>query len=257
MEEIESLKNKILKEIKSGKVKMRPRFHFILRAGLWVFGTVMVFVLALYLTSFVFFVLARSGLFLLPGFGFRGVMAFLLDFPWLLILVAIVFIIFLEILVRHYSFAYKRPLFYSVLGVVGLVLFLGFVVRTTSFHSGLFRQAGEGRLPFVGGLYRSFEGGKFRNIHPGLVLELGEKGFILEMREGEEREIVFDVNTIFLTSSSLDVGDAVVVFGGSENGVVRAFGVREIEDLEDFLSGPPRRMMGPGLMLPPPKQNPL
>ena len=251
MEDNKSLKDKILGEIESGRVKMRPRFHFLLKAGLWIFGTVIAFILALYLTSFVLFILARSGLFLLPGFGFRGVMALLLDFPWGLILAVIVFVVLLEILVRHYSFAYKRPFFYSVLGVVGLVLFLGFVVRATSFHSGLFRQAGEGRLPFIGGLYRGFEGGRFRNIHPGVVSEFREGGFILELKDGDKLEVVYRPETRFSASSSLGLDDAVVVFGESDGGIIRAFGVRRVEDLEDFLSHRPRRMMmEPGFILP-------
>ncbi len=249
MDNKNSLKEKILKEIKSGKVKMKPKFHFVLRAGLWILGIIMTFAAALYLISFAFFVLARSGMFHLPRFGFRGVMAFLFDFPWFLVFAALVFIVLVEILVKHYAFAYRRPLLYSVLGVVGLVLVLGFIVRATSFHDGLFRRADRGGLPLFGALYRGFRGEKFHSVHPGVVAEPKEGRFTLELRDGRKLLVVFDPDTK-VPDGGLKSDDLVVVFGEEIGGTIRAFGVRRVDDLEDFLSHPPERMVGRGFMVP-------
>ncbi len=155
--------------IKSGQIKMRPRWHFAVRAALLASGIVLFSLALLYLASFIVFILHQTGLWRAPGFGLRGLRVFLFSLPWLLLAVALIFLVILEFLVRRYAFAYGRPLFYSVIAIVLLVLAGALAVAQTSFHRGLFRQAEENRLPWVGPLYRAYNFDKF-NIEDGRLV---------------------------------------------------------------------------------------
>src|SRR5262245_42216017 len=109
-----TVKHTVLDAIKAGQVHMKPRWHFVLRGILLVLESILLALSLRYLASFIMFIVYRSGVWFTPGFGFRGLRVFLLSIPWLLILVSVAFLVLLELLVKRYAFAYKKPLAYSV-----------------------------------------------------------------------------------------------------------------------------------------------
>lgn len=226
----QSIRDKVLAAVRGGQVKMRPRWHFFLRAALAVAGVIIIFLSLLSIVSFIIFALQQSGVWFLPIFGLRGLRAFLVSLPWLLVAVSVVFIIILEVLVERYSFAYLRPLLYSVLGIVIFVILGGFMVARTSLHHGLFRQAEGNRLPFAGPMYREFGAPRFRNIHFGIVTEVANGSFHIRTRRGETINIIVTPETRFPLGVGIAEGDLVVVFGERDDDTVRAFGVRKVDD---------------------------
>lgn len=225
-----TLRDKVLDAIHSGRVKMRPRWHFVLKTILAISGTAIVLLALLYLASFILFILRQTGVWFVPAFGFRGVVTFLFSLPWLLILISVIFVVILEILVRRYAFAFRRPLLYSVLGIVLFVILGSFVVARTSFHRGVFRYAQSHQLPVAGPLYREFGMHRMRQVHPGTIRELTDQGFILENPSGETLVIVISPQTRLPFGFDFGEGDAVVVFGERDNDTVRAAGIRKIDE---------------------------
>ena len=138
------IKDKVLAKIESGEAYMKPRWHFILKTVLWLSGTVIVALLLIFVASLTLFSLRQTGVLFIPAFGFRGIGAFLLSLPWILIVFAVVFIIVLEILVKRYTFAYRRPLLYSILGILFFVIIGSILISITHFHQGLYRSVREG-----------------------------------------------------------------------------------------------------------------
>ncbi len=141
------IKDNILKAIEAGKVSMRPRWHFVLQAALLLIGTVLAVLALVYLVSFIFYISGQR----------HGLGELLSSLPWLLLLLAAVFIVILEILVRKYSFAYRKPMLYTVFLILALVIVSGFLIARTSFHRNLFDRAHRGELPFGGPFYRHYE----------------------------------------------------------------------------------------------------
>src|SRR3990167_8644737 len=131
------IKAKILAAIESGKVTMRPRWHFVLQATLVICGLVIVLLALLFLTSFIIFSLRNTGVWFAPSFGYRGIGVFLTSLPWLLIGLTVIFVVLLEILVKKYSFAYRQPLLYSALALVLIVTIGGVAIAQTPFNRGV------------------------------------------------------------------------------------------------------------------------
>lgn len=222
----------VLERIQSGEVAMRPRWHFVLKAALVVAGIVLAALTLLFVVSMAMFALKASGVWFVPAFGWRGFAVFFWSLPKLLIILAIVFIIILELLVRHYSFAYRRPLLISALVVISLALIGGFFVAKTTFHSRLLEQAERNRLPFASSFYREYGAPRFRNVHVGAVTEVTEQGLMIKTRRDEGLRIVVAPETRFPFGLDLQPGDQVVVFGERDDDTVQALGVQRIDSKE-------------------------
>jgi len=225
----------ILEKIKTGDVKMHSRSRFVLRLLLVVLAVVILTISAVYVLSFLFFVLRLNGFWFLPGFGLKGLIVFIRTFPWFLLLAVIAFVFTLFILVKKFSFIWRRPLIYSVAGLFLLVIFTGFLVDRTPLHQGFFRQAQENRLPLAGPLYRGYGMMKPHNSQAGTVTAINENGFKLISPAGQEFNVQITVQTHFPFDSDIEVGDNVFVMGEKTGETIKAFGVRKVESSDQFL----------------------
>ncbi len=226
-----SITEQILASAKSGQLKMRPKWHFILRAVLWISGITIVTLALLYLASLIAFIARKTGIWVAPVFGWHGVMIFLASLPWMLVLAVLFFIIVLEILVRHYSFAYRLPLFYSALGVLLVVVAGGLIVARTPLHQALSNcPPGGGPPPCGGGFYRDLAPHRFADIHRGVIDEIMEPNFTIVNDNQEKLFIVVSRRTRLPFGEDFSVGDMVVVIGDRHGNQVDAFGISEAGD---------------------------
>ena len=246
----ETIKNQILNRIKSGKVEMKPRWHFILRTALLITGAVVVLLVTLYLTSLVLFVLRRTGVLFFPMFGSRGWFEFFVSLPWLLVLAALVFIVILEVLVGHYKFAYRRPLLYSAVGIILFVAAVAFLIDIARFHDRFSRFAEQNSLPLAGDFYHGFRFQRFRNVHRGKVKEIVNGGFVLQNSRGEILNVIEASSTRFPLGMDFSMGDNIVVFGPEESSTIKAYGIRRVD--EDFDLDSSSTAMPPSLFFGPP-----
>ena len=223
-----ALQERILSAIKSGQVKMRPKWHFVFRAALATIGAMLLLLTLLYLASFILFILRQTGVLFVSTFGLRGAFAFLIHLPWLLIFFVLVFVVVLEILVRRYSFAYRRPLLYSAFVILLLVLVGGYIVEASHVHRRISMYARDRSVPFARGLYRGYGEQRFRNIHPGDITEFLGNGFRLRTRRAEDLNVIITPRTRIPFDAKFIVGDRVVVFGERKDDTIAAMGVRKV-----------------------------
>jgi hypothetical protein len=226
-----SIKDNVLKAIEAGKVTMRPRWHFVLKALLLLVGTILASMTLIFLISFIIFILHETGIWFIPGFGFHGIGLFFGSLPWLMLLLALVFIVMLEVLVRRYAFAYRKPLLYSTFGVIGLVILGGVIVSATPFHRGLFNSARNNNLPVAGGFYRQY--GMRRNDHVivGNITEIKNTGYSLIERRGQAVEVIISDDTYFPDGKDFMVGDSIVVLGDRNGDKINAGGIKKAASL--------------------------
>lgn len=239
------LREQVLGAIKSGGTKMKPKWHFILRTALFLSGCLLVFLLLVYLVSLGLFVLDEHQLWVVPSFGFRGIFLFLFSLPWLLIALVLIFLALLQLLVRHYSFAYSRPLFYSALGVLGIVIVGSIVVRQVGFHKNVFEYSTRHHLPLAEPFYQRVEFQENSHVYRGTISQMQEKVFFLKSRSEDVFEVHITPLTRFPRGVDFVVGDEVIVVGDRNDNTIEAYGVRKIQLRGGHL---------PGRMNPPPPQ---
>ncbi len=223
-----SVPERALSLIKSGQVTMRPKWYFILQSTLAITGGIFLGLTLLYLVSFIWFALRQSGILFAPSLGQSGWWELLRSLPCLLIVVAMAFMVVLELLVRQVAFSYRRPLLYTIAGILLFVIIGGGLVAATSFQHRLFMSAEHHRLPFGGDFYRSYGHQHMPNVERGLITTTTDHGFIIANQQGESMLILITPRTRLPLGAEFSTGDEVVVFGERRGDTVPAMGVREI-----------------------------
>ncbi len=234
-----STSEKIISAAKSGRLKMRPKWHFVLRATLWLAGIGIAAAALLYFFSLFVFIARETGIWMAPVFGSRGIFIFLTSLPWILILLVLIFVAVLEILVRRYAFAYRLPLLYLALTILLAVFAGGVLLAQTPLHEMLSHCPPGDRLhgdsfslrggqPCGTGIYRDLGPRRFENIHYGAVKRLTDSGFVLANRQRENIVVIITRKTRLPFGTQFEIGDAVVVIGDRRGDQVEAFGVSEI-----------------------------
>ena len=222
-----SISEKVLGKISSGQIKMRPRAIFILKIIAVILAVFFAAIFVVFLISFIVFSLRSSGLWFLPGLGFRGLGILFNSLPWLLIFITVVSVIVLELLIRRFSFSYRRPLVYSIFGVFILVLL--------------------GGLPIAGEFYRQFGAPKLNFVHSGLVATTTDGSFDLETGRGETLRIFIASSTRFSLDKNQEIikkDDQVIILGKRDNDSVQAFDIRRVDKrFEPFDRQPSPRPM--------------
>ncbi len=136
----------IIEKIKKGEIKMRPKWHFILKTLLVILGAVVACLFALFLVSFIFFSVR----------GARGPLPALFALPWILVFLSVILIVVLELLVRYFSFGYRRPILYTVLGIIIVVMLGSMLISRTRMHYFFLEREERGEFPIMRPLYHGF-----------------------------------------------------------------------------------------------------
>ena len=212
-------KNKILEKIKKGRIKMKPKSYFVFRTILFAIGIILAFIFTVFIIGFILFNLRVSGAWHFPAFGFPGLGLFFVSLPWLLIVLAIIFILILEIFAKKFSIVYKKPLLYSVIGIRIIVLILGIFIAQTPMHKGLFDRARQGKMPFMRPPH---------NAYIGNVENIIDNGFEIKTKEGENFRIIISSKTHFPFGNKIEQGESVMIMGKKQGSSVEAFGIRRI-----------------------------
>lgn len=233
-----SIKDRVLGLIEKGQTKMKPKWHFVLKTILFILGVVIVFLIALYIASFGLFILDESDLWSVPSFGLAGAYIFIKSLPWLLIAMVLGFLIILQVLVRRYAFAYQRPLVFSAIFIGVVVIGGSLFLRSLGVHRGILEYSQHHRTPVAYPLYKKFGQRKNQQVHPGMIIEIHEKDFVLQKISSDVYTVFVTPETRFPRGTRFLLGDKVIVIGNEKNNKIEALGIRKIEHKKM----PPRSM---------------
>jgi hypothetical protein len=222
---------RVLDSIKSGDLKMRPKWLFATQTFLGVFAIVVIMLTLLYLASFIIFFCKQTGIWVGPWYGARGWYIFFRSLPWLLIIFLLVFIGLLELLVRRYSFLYSRPILYSILAILLIVVLGGYIVAiSTPLHSRMSMYIEDHRLPPMGMMYRSYRREQVLGAYRGQIIEIGPRGFVLDIGSNNLIHVGLNRNTRVPSGAVFSTNTTVVVIGDQVGNEIRAFGVEPIQE---------------------------
>jgi len=222
-----TIEQKVMKDIHSGKVKLRSRYIFLAeKLGL---GSAVILSLLLGALAFnvLFFYLRATDNLIYLSFGRAGLFAFLESFPYLLVIGCIILVFLAGILVKKSNLSYKRPFAYSAVLLVAIIIAGGAALTYTGIAEGLekkgCRQGNGDRIikPFFRNCFYSRKYGV-----AGKILGFEESAIILQTPEGLRRVLVKH-------NPSLDVlrpGQFVVVVGELNDETFQAQEVRIIDE---------------------------
>lgn len=134
-----NLTQKVLEKIRSGKVKMRSRFYFVLKAIILVLAAGITVLMSIFLASFIAFALKMNG----PVF-----------FLTALALAALIFVLLAWLLAEKFSAFYKKPLVFGLALVFILVAISSAAVLKTPFHQKMLELSQQKEVPIISPFYK-------------------------------------------------------------------------------------------------------
>lgn len=226
-----NLKADILHKIQAGEVEMRSKAHFMLKTLGFSIGTLFVLGVLLYLVSFIMFVLRANGILSLPSFGLPGVLILFSSLPWLLIIFAVILVVIVEILGRHFAFVYRQPLMYSIVGLLLLVGALGLIVEKSPLHSRVEAFVESRQIPLVRDVYKEYARPGFKAGGVVTITEITDSGFLVETRGGEMWTVSTSTQTRYPRFGDITVGDEVLIIGKRDEDAktIEAVGLRPFD----------------------------
>ncbi len=255
----------LLKKIKEGQISMRPKVFFTLKVALLCLVALFILLISAFIISFIFFGLVISGRMLLLGFGFRGILLFILAFPWLLFAIDILLMASLDWLLKKFTFGYRSPLLYLVVGSSVIVIAAGCLITTTSIHRDiLHREERKNPMPLFGPMLGGFYHGlrtppKNQGVFRGNVISTTTDGFILSDEKSDNdsdfgiastTDIGIATGTDFKplsgsqdlrvvlppeiqTAGFIQIGDRVFIAGDIVGNEIHAFGITKVATSSD------------------------
>jgi len=221
---------KVLEEIKKGRIKIKPKYYFVLKTLIFAVAALLAFTFTIFLISFITFVLRGRGSWFLPHFGWPGIKIFLISFPWILALAALFFVVILEILVNHFGFSYRRPLVYTTLGAVIVVVVAGICIDSTQLHTNALRSASQSNLPVAGALYMNYGLAPIDQIYQGVVSQVADQNdFSIEAPDGQNFNITIptSTNAKVIQNGEVEKDDRVMIMGEKNGSNIKAFGIQK------------------------------
>ena len=233
------MKDTILASIREKRVTMRSSSSFRMEMFLLVFAVVVALFVSIALVSYIFFALRVNGHEALLGFGTQGLYPFFILFPWPLLVLDILLLIFIQKLLKRFSFAYRSPILYGLLALLVVVGAGAFALdRGTSLNDSLMREGKLGGLP--GPLSNWYGHVKDKaphekGIYRGVVSRVGTSTIVIEhddLDTDQDETGVLVVLPPGFDTSLLVPGMGVYIAGHEEHGLIQAFGLRILSQPE-------------------------
>jgi hypothetical protein len=231
----QSIKEKVLEQIKKEHVSMTPRMYFTFKIVALAVIVILIFFVTAFLISYIFFSIRASGQMSLLGFGRPGILTFILLFPWPILALDLGLLLMLEWLVTKFRFAYRLPFVYVTGGIVVVSVACALIIDSAHVHPYLEKQVVDRPLP--GGLYKQVrQTPHHRGVFQGTVTVVGDRMFIIfyEDKDGahdDGQRIVF-LPENFPEGALPEIGDRVFVAGRVLGDDIQAFGFKKIENTE-------------------------
>lgn len=226
-------KKQVLERIKAGKISMRPKAFFVAKIISIAVLSIILLALSIFVLSFVFFSIHESGEQFLLGFGERGLMTFIILFPWWTLLLTIVFIFILEYLLHSFKFGYKIPILGIFLVILTVTAIAGVLFNLTPIHSNLLQSADKNELPIIGRIYEAVhDAHQEKGVYRGLVVSINGNKIVITHKDND-----LDTDdgtwTIIAPSnfdmSSIKIGDKLYVAANTDSGGdIEAYGIQVV-----------------------------
>lgn len=217
--------DEIINAIKSGEAKMHSRAYFVMQAALVFFGAIVLFLIILFIATFIVFALQENGGFFATKFGPVGWGVFFESLPWTMLLLSLALILILWILLRRYSVVYHQPFLYILFLLIVIISLLCLFISAGAIHGGIYHYVSRNSVPVVSGVYE-FDTMPVGDVYRGKVVTVSTSSFILANDYGQ-------TSTVLATPVEINPGDYVIVFGhGVATATIQASGVESIVDYQ-------------------------
>ncbi|MFA6523158.1 MAG: hypothetical protein WCS85_02215 [Candidatus Peribacteraceae bacterium] len=192
-------------------------------------GIVVCLIAAILLAGFLFSILHTGGFWLLPGFGLLGIVIFLQSFPVFPLTVILLLTIALSFLLRQFA-SYRRHSFLLLfLELLALVLLSGYFLSLTPTFRGWQPPPPPREGKFTEPFLRGYGAWRFHNVFQGTITAVGEQSYVMRSPDDRSMTVQLTPGIRLPSGPQIGTGATVLIIGEMRHGIVRAFGIRTLE----------------------------
>lgn len=236
------IENKVMSDIKSGRIKLRSKYIFIAeKLGLGSAFALTALLAILFFNLFLFYLKATDNIWYL-SFGSRGLFAFLESFPYLLVMGLIVSIFIAGFIIKRSNALFNKPFGLMAVLLVLFVVITGTILTFTRMAEG-FERAMFDKKPH-GMFFRPFLGPGLDKRHGGVAgIVSGIDGDVVDIQTPRGIEKVNLGDLEMSLPAEMRTGTFIMVVGEKKDGVFEAKKIRIMgeEDMPMIRRGVHRR----------------
>lgn len=228
-----SIKDTLLQKIRVNELTMHPKSYFVLKAVLIIFVALAILIVSILILNFISFTIRINGEDSLLKFGEPGFLVFLQLFPWALLIIDTILIVFLEWLLRQFRFATKIPVLYLLIVILIVTVSVGlFIDRGTRLNDDFLSRADQHHLSAPFSNY--FEGARQVPSSNSAICKClitaihGDTLIVQDVYTGTTTHltIILPPNNSTATPT-FNVGDTIFVAGERHDDTINAFGISQ------------------------------
>lgn len=224
------VKTNILQFVEKNKISMIPRWKFVLYSLLGITLAVFSFVLVTFFGSMIIFILSKHGFLYLPLFGLNGIVHSIRAVPFVLFILTLILIVIVELLVKNYSFSFRRPVVATLLTLTLSALVFSFLVTLTPMHNNLRNYARMHNINFIYDEYNRplpiRKAGTMTVIRGTIVSTTSDE---VTIKSFDDSIQVVYASTSIKDNSFPDMGEDIVIFGRMVNDKFEAIKIRDAD----------------------------
>ncbi len=217
------IKNNILEKIKKDEVKMTPKQFFILKWFTLFVISLFFLAFGFYILAYVIFLFVDNGLIYIPLFTESGIVDFIIEIPWTLVLLGILSIFLFSITSKTFYKIYRKPFLTFFFSIFMVIVLLHLILVTSGGMQYLKEEAYREKIQLVPGKFLEFRDSQTGTILVGYVVGSTTNSLIVRDRKNNLIELFsgkeFNLNG-FVQSELINA------YGKNENG---KFFVKSIE----------------------------
>ncbi|MDB5187539.1 MAG: hypothetical protein JWO50_59 [Candidatus Kaiserbacteria bacterium] len=220
-----TMQQRVLAEIESHQVSMRPKFYFVLHTITLVILATIILLLSISFSTYILFSIRASHHTPLLFMGGRGLLLFFTFFPWGVLFFDMVCIVAFQHILQKFRLGYKNPLLYTLAIVLVCMLGLVFVIDHVRIEDQILRHGHQTNMPLLFGAYEGAHAptNPDYGVCPCIVKAITPDFVIMvqHMPYGRPR----DISVLLppgIATSTIHVGDKLFVVGKFRNGVLYA-----------------------------------
>lgn len=218
-----------LEKIKIGDIHMKPKYYFLFKGTMLILGIILICCIAMYVASLMIFFLNSQDVITLSHFGFRGLHLLLISLPWFLILLLIILVILIELFIKRFALVYQRPLFYSLVIIIFLVVTGATLIERASLHRKVFAMTEHQHIPVVGPFYKKVNRAKPHPTQKGVIIDKKPTLFVVQTPQNEKIIVFITSSTTYIPhQESFTVQDTIIVMGKWTQEGIKAWAIKKI-----------------------------
>lgn len=222
------LEEKIMDQIKKGKIKVRSKYVFLAEKLGIGSAFVLSFILAILFFNLILFYLKTSDNLKYLSFGSFGFLAFLDSFPYLLVVSFIILLVIIIFIFSKTRFSYKKSFRDSVIAIILLILIGGGVLAYTDFSKNIEENSFNRGL---GSVFRPFlqRGMEMRDRGmAGRIYQVAENYLIVETPHGQQKISL----EVIKEKQNFKKGDFIISIGERRGDLFIAFDIKVLDPSE-------------------------